>query len=93
MDAFIGRSKYTSFLGVEAVHLRRWLPLNIRAFIAAIETHYRVPDFVQASGDLRLKGVLEGIIESYAGERGFMGTHRCKQMKILSLLARLTALR
>lgn len=27
MDAFIGRTKYASFLGIEAVHLRRWLPL------------------------------------------------------------------
>ena len=78
MDAFIGRKKYTSFLGVEAVHLRRWLPLNVRAFIAAIENHYRVPEFIKASGDPRLEGVLEGLIESYAGERGFMGTHRCK---------------
>ena len=78
MDAFIGRTKYMSFLGIEAVHLRRWLPLNVRAFIAAIENHYRIPEFVKKSGDPRLEGVLEGIIESYAGERGFMGTHRCK---------------
>ena len=82
MDAFIGRTKYKSFLGVEAVHLRRWLPLNIRAFISAIENHYRIPEFVKSSGDPRLEGVLEGIIESYAGERGFMGTHRCKKRYI-----------
>jgi hypothetical protein len=70
MDAFIGRTNYSSFLGVEAIHLRRWLPLNIRAFITAIEQHYRVPEYVKASSDARLEGVLEGIIESYAGERG-----------------------
>jgi hypothetical protein len=67
MDAFIGRTKYTSFLGIEAVHLRRWLPLNIRAFITAVENHYKVPEFVKATGCPRLNGVLEGIIESYAG--------------------------
>ena len=67
LDAFIGRSKYTSFLGVEAVHLRRWLPLNIRAFITAVENHYKVPEFVKAHGCPKLNGVLEGIIESYAG--------------------------
>jgi hypothetical protein len=78
MDAFLGRKKYGSFLGIEAIHLRRWLPMNIRAFIAAIENHYSIPEFVKASGVSRLEGVLEGIIESYAGERGFMGTHRCK---------------
>ena len=88
MDAFIGRTKYTSFLGVEAVHLRRWLPLNIRAFITAIENHYRIPDFVKKSGDPKLVGVLEGIIESYAGERGFMGTHRYKVYGFLEVVAK-----
>lgn len=88
MDAFIGRTKYTSFLGIEAVHLRRWLPLNIRAFITAIEQHYRIPEFVKASNDSRLEGVLEGIIESYAGERGFMGTHRYKVYGFLEVVAK-----
>lgn len=88
MDAFIGRTKYASFLGIEAVHLRRWLPLNIRAFITAIEHHYRIPEYVKASGDPRLEGVLEGIIESYAGERGFMGTHRYKVYGFLEVVAK-----
>ncbi|KAF2703230.1 hypothetical protein K504DRAFT_508145 [Pleomassaria siparia CBS 279.74] len=88
MDAFVGRKKYTSFLGVEAVHLRRWLPLNVRAFIAAIENHYRIPEFVKASGDPRLEGVLEGLIESYAGERGFMGTHRYKVYGFVEVVAK-----
>ncbi|KAF2021694.1 sulfite reductase flavo protein alpha-component [Aaosphaeria arxii CBS 175.79] len=88
LDAFIGRTKYKSFLGIEAVHLRRWLPLNIRAFIAAVENHYRIPEFVKSSGDPRLEGVLEGIIESYAGERGFMGTHRYKVYGFLEVVAK-----
>jgi sulfite reductase alpha subunit-like flavoprotein/predicted heme/steroid binding protein len=88
MDAFIGRTKYTSFLGTEAIHLRRWLPLNIRAFITAIEQHYRIPEYVKASGNPRLEGVLEGIIESYAGERGFMGTHRYKVYGFLEVVAK-----
>jgi sulfite reductase alpha subunit-like flavoprotein len=88
MDAFIGRTKYASFLGIEAVHLRRWLPLNIRAFITAIEQHYRIPEYVKSSGDGRLEGVLEGIIESYAGERGFMGTHRYKVYGFLEVVAK-----
>jgi len=88
MDVFIGRTRYDSFLGVEAVQLRRWLPLNIRAFITAIENHYQVPEFVKASGDPRLVGVLEGIVESYAGERGFMGTHRYKVYGFLEVVAK-----
>lgn len=88
MDAFLGRSKYGSFLGVEALHLRRWLPMNIRAFITAVENHYRIPDFVRASGDARLVGVLEGLVESYAGERGFMGMHRYKVYGFLEVVAK-----
>jgi hypothetical protein len=78
MDAFIGRTKYDSFLGKEALHLRAWLPMNIRAFIAAVEYHYQVPAFVKECGDPRLMGVMEGILEGYLSERGWMGQHRCK---------------
>lgn len=78
MDAFLGRKKYDSFLGNEGLHLRAWLPSNLRAFIAAVEYHYRVPEFVAQSGDPRLMGVMDGIIEAYTGERGFMGVHRYK---------------
>ncbi|KAI0110397.1 cytochrome b5-like Heme/Steroid binding domain-containing protein [Nemania sp. FL0031] len=85
MDAFLGRKKYSSFLGAEGVHLRAWLPSNLRAFIASIEYHYRVPEFVEQSGDPRLLGVLDGIIEAYTGERGFMGVHRYKVFGILEI--------
>jgi sulfite reductase alpha subunit-like flavoprotein/predicted heme/steroid binding protein len=85
MDAFLGRKKYESFLGNEGLHLRAWMPSNLRAFIASIEYHYRIPEFVRESGDRRLVGVLDGIIESYTGERGFMGTHRYKVFGILEV--------
>ena len=86
MDAFLNRTKYDSFLGREALHLRAWLPMNIRAFIAAVEYHYQIPAYVKASGDPRLIGVLEGIVEAYAGERGFMGTHRCETSPVFRAL-------
>ncbi|KAI1745101.1 cytochrome b5-like Heme/Steroid binding domain-containing protein [Xylaria scruposa] len=85
MDAFLGRKKYTSFLGAEGVHLRAWLPSNLRAFIASIEYHYRIPEFVEQTGDPRLLGVLDGIVEAYTGERGFMGVHRYKVFGILEV--------
>lgn len=78
MDAFLGRKKYDSFLGAEGVHLRAWLPSNLRAFIASIEYYYSIPEYVKASGDPRLFGVLDGVVEAYTGERGFMGVHRYK---------------
>ncbi|EXK79177.1 hypothetical protein FOQG_16196 [Fusarium oxysporum f. sp. raphani 54005] len=85
MDAFLGRKTHTSFLGVEALHLRAWIPSNHRAFIAAIQYHYSIPEFVQKSRDPRLMGVLEGIVEAYTGERGFMGVHRYKVFGILEV--------
>jgi sulfite reductase alpha subunit-like flavoprotein/predicted heme/steroid binding protein len=88
MDAFLGRKKYDSFLGREGLHLRAWLPSNLRAFIAAIEYHYRIPEFVKQSGDPRLMGVLDGIVEAYTGERGFMGTHRYKVFGILEIASK-----
>jgi len=88
MDAFLGRKKYDSFLGNEGLHLRAWLPSNLRAFIAAIEYHYRIPEFVAQSGDPRLVGVLDGIIEAYTGERGFMGAHRYKVFGILEVASK-----
>jgi hypothetical protein len=87
MDAFIGRSKYDSFLGKEALHLRAWLPLNIRAFIASIEHHYQVPVFVKESGDPRLMGVFEGILEAYISERGWLGTHRFVRFRLPQMLS------
>lgn len=88
MDAFIGRNKYETFLGKEALHLRAWLPLNIRAFIAAIEYHYQIPTFIKESGDPRLLGVWEGLIEAYIGERGWFGTHRYKVYGFLEVVAK-----
>lgn len=88
MDAFLGRKRYDSFLGREGLHLRAWLPSNLRAFIAAIEYHYNIPEFVKQSGDPRLMGVLDGIVEAYTGERGFMGTHRYKVFGILEIASK-----
>ncbi|KAG6363905.1 hypothetical protein INS49_009008 [Diaporthe citri] len=85
MDAFPGRKKYDSFLGAEGIHLRAWEPSNLRAFIAAVEGYYSVPEFVMKSGDPRLMGVLDGIVEAYTGERGFMGVHRYKVFGILEV--------
>ncbi|GJD02427.1 sulfite reductase flavoprotein alpha-component [Colletotrichum higginsianum] len=88
LDAFLGRKKYDSFLGNEGLHLRAWLPSNLRAFIAAVEYHYRIPEYVRQSGDPRLMGVLDGIVEAYTGERGFMGTHRYKVFGILEVASK-----
>lgn len=84
MDAFLGRTDYSSFLGIDEMRLRKWLPFNIRAFVVAVEKYYSVPDYVLNSGDPRLIGILKGTVESYTGERGFMGVHRCASLFLCS---------
>ncbi|OHE94959.1 sulfite reductase flavoprotein alpha-component, partial [Colletotrichum orchidophilum] len=74
-DGFHSRNKYVCFLGNEGLHLRAWLPTNLRAFIASVEYYYWIPEYVRESDDAQLMGVLDGIIEAYAGEEGLMGTH------------------
>ncbi|KAK1218358.1 hypothetical protein PQX77_018956 [Marasmius sp. AFHP31] len=88
MDTFLMRTNFKSFLGIESIHLRAWMPLNVRAFLAAIENHYPVVPYIKASGDPRLIGVLDAIVESYAGEKGFMGTHRYKVYGFLEVVAK-----
>ncbi|KAL0577411.1 hypothetical protein V5O48_004576 [Marasmius crinis-equi] len=88
MDTFLMRKNFKSFLGAESIHLRAWMPLNIRAFLAAIENHYPVVPYIKASNDPRLVGVLDAIVESYAGEKGFMGTHRYKVYGFLEVVAK-----
>ncbi|KAK4211511.1 alpha subunit of putative sulfite reductase [Rhypophila decipiens] len=88
MDAFLRRKKYDSFLGAEGLHLRAWMPSNLRAFIAAVELHYSIPDYVKQSGDPRLMGVFEGILEIYCGSRGFLSTHSFKVFGILEVASK-----
>ncbi|KAG7085882.1 hypothetical protein E1B28_003416 [Marasmius oreades] len=88
MDTFLMRQNFKSFLGVESIHLRAWMPLNVRAFLAAIENHYPAVPYIKASNDPRLIGVLDAIVESYAGEKGFMGTHRYKVYGFLEVVAK-----
>ncbi|THU86919.1 hypothetical protein K435DRAFT_867765 [Dendrothele bispora CBS 962.96] len=90
MDTFLQRTSFTSFLGVESKHLRAWMPLNIRAFLAAIESEFDVVGYIRRGGrrDERLVGVLDAIVESYVGEKGFMGTHRYKVYGFLEIVAK-----
>jgi hypothetical protein len=60
----------------------------MRAFIAAIEHYYRIPEFVAQSNDPRLHGMLDSIVEAYTGERIFIGVYRYKVFSILEIAAK-----
>lgn len=77
VDAFLGRRGFASPLGVEATHNLRFFAPNVRRFLEAVG-EVSVRDHVQASGDRELAGLFESVLDSYAGERGYLGVHRRK---------------
>ncbi|KAK1221676.1 hypothetical protein PQX77_015506 [Marasmius sp. AFHP31] len=52
------------------------MPLNVRAFLAAIENHYPVVRYIKASGDPRLVGVLDAIAKITSRESIDCDPHR-----------------
>jgi sulfite reductase (NADPH) flavoprotein alpha-component len=84
LDVFLGRNDYSSVLGVEALHLRDWMPPIHKRFLNALG-EISVGEYCKASESPELRGLFRGILESYAGERGFLGTHRYKVYGFLEL--------
>jgi hypothetical protein len=83
-DVFLGRSNYDSMLGKEALHLREWMPANHRAFLQAL-AGVDTAAYIAHSNNPCLQGLWRSLIEAYAGERGFLGTHRYKVYGFLEL--------
>ncbi|MDQ3548313.1 MAG: hypothetical protein M3439_05765, partial [Chloroflexota bacterium] len=84
LDDFLGRSQYDSTLGQESAHLRRWFPRHWQEFFGAIG-QVSVRDFVERSGDRRLQGLFQAVVDGYAGEKGFLGVHRLKAYGFLRI--------
>ena len=95
LDCFLGRTNYTSGLGIEALHLRKWFPKNWRDLCEALATPSlsirAYADRVEgrrAAGEALppLRRMYDQALESYAGERGWLGTHRYKVFGFLQLV-------
>ena len=97
LDEWFGRKKYNTPLGIEAKHLRSWYPSNWRDFIEAIghpafsvrQYAYRIEKRRRAEENSTLPPLLSlyrSLLESYAGERGWLGTHRYKVFGFLELV-------
>ena len=77
IDTFIERSKYETILGKEALFIREWYPVHWRNFLNAIEK-VSLKDFIKKHNDSELNGAYESFVESYTGDKGFLGVHRRK---------------
>eukprot|EP00736_Rhodelphis_marinus_P010532 Rmarinus@m.4439 len=91
LDSFIGRKKYDSFLGKEAAHLRAWMPSNWKNFIDAVSkfpiTKFLADNENTDNPDIKqMSGVMQGLLDGYAGERGFLGAHRYKTYGFIELV-------
>ena len=85
LDCFLGRKDYSSPLGIEAMHIRKWMPPVHQRFFEALEAVSVGEYCYHESSITELKGIFDGILETYAGERGLLGTHRYKVYGFLEL--------
>lgn len=84
MDAFLGRKYKETYLGKEVVHMRDWLPANHQAFLGAVE-RFSVRDYIRASGDRHLQSTFDGVLDAFAGKKGYLSVHRLKVYGFLEL--------
>eukprot|EP00736_Rhodelphis_marinus_P005759 Rmarinus@m.13722 len=90
LDTFLGRDSHKSFLGQEVLQVRKCMPKNWRDFIEAVG-EYPISQFITDVGiegmeTRRLHGLYRGLLDAYAGERGFLGAHRYKVYSFLEIV-------
>ena len=77
MDVFLGRTRYETLLGTEALGIRNAYPPHWLDFLEAVGK-ISLRDFVEASGNKHLQGVFQALMDAYASDKGFLGIHRLK---------------
>ena len=77
VDTFLGRTRFDSPLGEEALKNRAWYAPNCRRFLDAIDA-VSVRRHVEEAGDKELAGLFQSVLDAYAGDRGYLGVHRRK---------------
>ena len=78
LDCFIGRVMYQSMFGSIGQRERhRSMPPNILNFLGAI-SRVSVRDYIQQAADPLLVSKWNVMVDSYCGERGFLGVHAFK---------------
>lgn len=77
LDAFFSRTSFESVLGHEAQKLGSYFPPAWRKFIAAVGK-VSVKSYVDSQPDPAIRGLFYQVLETYAGDKGYLGTHRLK---------------
>ncbi|MEY2819619.1 MAG: hypothetical protein RL275_3082 [Chloroflexota bacterium] len=84
IDAFLGRQSYASVLGHETANLLAGSPSHWRSLVEAVGK-ISVRDLISRSGSSTLKGLFNTLLEAYAGDKGYLGTHRLKAYGFLEI--------
>ncbi len=77
IDTFIERAKYDTILGKEAILIREWYPKHWQNFLKAVD-EISINNYINQQNDEELNGAFYSFIESYSGDKGFLGVHRRK---------------
>ena len=83
LDVFIGRRNYRSRVGTESLALKTRVLATLRSFMAAVGELSIRDAMSDASSTVR--GLWNGLIDAYCGERGFLGVHRRKAYAYLEV--------
>ncbi|ETN45797.1 uncharacterized protein HMPREF1541_09630 [Cyphellophora europaea CBS 101466] len=88
MHAFTGKKIHSASLNSQIAEQRPWLPVNVRAFLAAIECHFPVYRFVEQSGHPQLRYAWDALVQSYCGDNGLLSLYEQKSSASAQLAAK-----
>jgi sulfite reductase (NADPH) flavoprotein alpha-component len=84
LDAFFGRTRFSSQLGHEIIDMAKWEPEYPRAYVEAVQ-RIGVSEFVQHHPNPQLQILYFSALEAYTGKRGWLGVHRLKVYGFMEL--------
>lgn len=85
LDSFLGRLEYGSQLGEEANRLHVLAPPLQQHFINAVREGPSLTDFVARAKSRSLSGLVETVLDAYAGDQGIIAAHRVKAYGFLEV--------
>lgn len=84
MDAFFNRPSFDTALGHEAHALSRISPPNWQSYIDAV-SQFNIVSYINQHSSASLRGLFAAVVDAYAGDKGFLGTHRLKAYGFLEI--------
>jgi cytochrome b involved in lipid metabolism len=84
LDAFLERREYGSLVGRQSTYLGGHFPRFWKEVVEALRA-VSVRSFVERHGRSDLRGLYNAVLESYVGDRGWMGLHRIKAYGFLEV--------